>query len=520
MPRRSFLNLLPLALLGLATLPAGQARLAHRAGSGHALHHATLTADGRHVVFVDQHLTIDAVLLSAPVDHPGAPVVLGPHWTGSQDFEVSRTGADVFFRTPARLLRRPADGSQAGLDLAPELGTVHSFVLAPAGEHLAFVAHDGTRYGLFGVAADGGSAPVPLDGGLPLELISPPRYQISADGARVVFAVVPAPGTFALYSAPLDGSAPPTLLAAPAAGDLLYRHRVRLAGARAVYPVLHASPAGFELFSVPLDGSAAPVSLSAALAGYDLSDSKHEPSPDGAWVVFLARHPLGAYSPQEAFLVPSDGSAAPRLLNAPLVQYGDVEDARFGRFTPDGQRYVYLADQEQDERFELYSALLDGSAPPVKLNAPLPAGADVDDAFQLTADEPCRVVYLADAAADGVTELWSVPADGSAPPRRLNSPLPVVGLRDVFHFTLDQARTSALYAANEDSAFGQELHVVPSNGSRRAERLSSRPTLDDPFLQVFDYEQRGDAAVFQRTQRAGTALYDLYIHRAPRIAAR
>ena len=49
---------------------------------------------------------------------------------------------------------------------------------------------------------------------------------------------------------------------------------------------------------------------------------------------------------------------------------GDVEDFRI---TPDGSRALYVADQEIDDLDELFSALTDGSAATVKLNAPLAA---------------------------------------------------------------------------------------------------------------------------------------------------
>jgi hypothetical protein len=66
---------------------------------------------------------------------------------------------------------------------------------------------------------------------------------------------------------------------------------------------------------------------------------------------------------------------------------------------------VYLADQETDELFELYSVPLGGGTV-VKLNAPLVTGGDIVD-FSISPDSN-HVVYLADQDADEVFELYGV----------------------------------------------------------------------------------------------------------------
>ncbi|MCG8348804.1 MAG: hypothetical protein MI924_13620 [Chloroflexales bacterium] len=86
----------------------------------------------------------------------------------------------------------------------------------------------------------------------------------------------------------------------------------------------------------------------------------------------------------------------------------------------DGQRVVYLADQDVKDMVELYSASITGGSP-IKLNGPLPDGAKDVDAFQISPDGH-RVVYLADQELKDVPELYSVPITGGSP-TKLNSPL-------------------------------------------------------------------------------------------------
>src|SRR6185436_12433149 len=84
--------------------------------------------------------------------------------------------------------------------------------------------------------------------------------------------------------------------------------------------------------------------------------------------------------------------------------------------SPDGQWVVYLADQDTDGVRELYSVSSSGSAPPVKLNGPLPAGGGVGSGpgqYQVTPDSE-RVLYCAGHATTGVFTLFSVPIAGGA----------------------------------------------------------------------------------------------------------
>src|SRR5262249_46870778 len=88
-----------------------------------------------------------------------------------------------------------------------------------------------------------------------------------------------------------------------------------------------------------------------------------------------------------------------------------------------GSRAVYLADQDEDEVFELFSTRISGQgrvlpADVVALSGPLVAGGDVLSFF-VTPDAR-SAVFLADKLVDGPAEIFRVPLDGSAPPVRLD----------------------------------------------------------------------------------------------------
>lgn len=73
------------------------------------------------------------------------------------------------------------------------------------------------------------------------------------------------------------------------------------------------------------------------------------------------------------------GALTHTKLTGPLPLFGDV---RSFQISPDGRYAVYLADQDTDEVFELYSVALSGGAP-VRLNPLLPVGRNVES-FQIS----------------------------------------------------------------------------------------------------------------------------------------
>src|SRR5262249_54233631 len=155
---------------------------------------------------------------------------------------------------------------------------------------------------------------------------------------------------------------------------------------------------------------------------------------DGTHVVYVADQLTDGVP--ELFCAPIDGSTPAARVSGPMVAGGGVRVDSSCRppfaITPDGTQVVYVADQDTDDVFELYRAPLPGGGASGKINGGLVAGGDVGGgttapvsgrtAFQLSAAST-QVVFLADAAADEVNELYSAPLDGSAAPVRISAPL-------------------------------------------------------------------------------------------------
>jgi len=275
------------------------------------------------------------------------------------------------------------------------------------------------------------------------------EFQVAPDGRHVVYRADQAvDGVSELFSVSIDGGAPARLNAPLVAGgnvglDLFHNFRISPDGSRVVYWADQDEDELFELFSVPIDGSLAPVQLNGSLVA-------------GGDVLFTPD-----YLPAEAF--------------API--------------TPDGSRVLYVADQEQDEVFELYSAPIDGSGPAVKLNGSLAPGGNViavsppfgpNPIWPQVSADGSSAVYRADQEVAGVIEIYSVPLDGSGAPVKLNSPLGPAG--DVFSARLSRDAAWVLFVASTDAFGPTELFRVPLRGSpARARRTDDRNRLNVPL---------------------------------------
>ena len=89
----------------------------------------------------------------------------------------------------------------------------------------------------------------------------------------------------------------------------------------------------------------------------------------------LRQWPLLLLALLSTAMITESADASVIKLNAELTSGGDVHSDRL-QFSPDGSRVLYLADQETNHVYELYSVPAAGGTP-VKLNSALPSGGDV-----------------------------------------------------------------------------------------------------------------------------------------------
>ncbi len=185
----------------------------------------------------------------------------------------------------------------------------------------------------------------------------------------------------------------------------------------------------------------------------------------GGRVLYLADQNIDDIN--ELFIADGTGSVIP--LNAPLVAGGQVEEYRLplatGQLTelvPDEVDYVvYLADQDTLGVPELYAARLDGSGV-IKLNAPLPAGSEVQ--MLLPSFNSERVLYVADQDRPGVSEIYSVRPDGSERAKLNGRLVPGGSIRGALPTSDGQW---LIYMADQDIREVVEAYAVRLDGSER-----------------------------------------------------
>ena len=291
-------------------------------------------------------------------------------------------------------------------------------------------------------------------GGIPHNFTRSDPFQITADSSRVVYrARGNANSNFDLFSVPLVGGAVTTLNIGDADVGSVAGIRLSPDSSRAVF--ITFGDTGFDgLYSAPIAGGPVAKLNGPLVAGGEIGTAAI--SPDSSRVVYTADQ--DAAGVREIYSVPITGGAATKL-NPPLTPGGNVGDVFVGSFeiSPDSSRVVYLADQDTDERFELYSVPLSGG-PSTKLNGSvLRQGAVL---VQISPDSS-RVVYKAFQDSDAAIELYSVPLAGG-PVTKLNDDMVAGG--NVAHARLTPDGSRVVYEADQDLDQAYELYAVPLAG--------------------------------------------------------
>jgi Tol biopolymer transport system component len=329
---------------------------------------------------------------SAPLDGSTPPVVL--NGVGSrasiESFLMSPDGERVLFRRGdllgrgTGLMSVPLDGSAPPVVLTPTL---------PAGANL---------FSFFT------TSPSSWD----------PR--IAAGGTRVVYSIdAPVLDQYELYSAPLDGSTSPVQIStAPFDPPLGYPKSFRLThdGQQALYMGNDDLSRYTVFYVVPVAGGVparrvnAPLIPEGAILALDVS-------ADDQWVAYVADQEVDGLP--ELYLVPLDGSAPARKLSVPPSPVSPEF-----QFLPDSSGLVYATYQPAGSQnsFQLFGVSLQSAEAPIRLDGPMVPGGSVQLRGSLTipyfdlALDGARLLYLADQAQDERFELFSV-ALGTRGPR-------------------------------------------------------------------------------------------------------
>lgn len=271
------------------------------------------------------------------------------------------------------------------------------------------------------------------------------NYQFTPDDSRVVYvAQHDTAGVDELYTAALDGTSVTKLNAALVTGGEvageLYGDGFKISpdSTKAVYLADQDVAGVNELYSVNIDGTGHAKLNGPIVDGGTIAwvTDAFMISRDSTRVIYQASQ--DSPGTQELYSARLDGTAQVKL-SGTMSSGGNVAYTGY-RISSNSQYVVYRADQEVNEKFELFAVRLDGSDRHA-LTA-LPADRDVGD-FAIMNDS--TVIFLADGDTDEVVELYRVSIDGTGL-QRLNPALPAG--RTITDFAVQPDESAVVFRAD------------------------------------------------------------------------
>ncbi len=189
-----------------------------------------------------------------------------------------------------------------------------------------------------------------------------------------------------IFLVPVLGGTVDKLSGPLATGGFVVSYALSPDGTRVAYVAGQDTADQFEVYSVLMAGAVMPstsdraeeqsASLSTQAAASKLNPSFPAQadagstlwiSPDSAYVLYTAD--VNIDEAFELYSVPIDGGTAVQL-NGALVTEGDVDTATAPLFSADSRTVIYRADQQTNDRYELYAVPITGG-PALKVNDPV-----------------------------------------------------------------------------------------------------------------------------------------------------
>ena len=324
--------------------------------------------------------------------------------------------ADKFIDDEYHLFSCEADGSGL-VDLCGPLvsgGYVYSFHISPDGNYVAFTADRDTNNlsEMYVVPIAGGSV-VKVSGGN----IAGVQFAWSSDSTQIVHGGTVNPSSnYELFVSNRDGSGTVRVSGTMTAGGNL---GIDFAWApddsRIAYVADQDTDGVNELYTSLPDGTGNVKVCGALTSGREVRTETLEWSPDSSRLSYVADQ--DADDVFELYTVAPDGTQNVKV-SGTLTGGGDVlyPTSAFGfldrYWAPDGSRIAYVADQDTDDVFELYSSLPGGGGN-IKLSGSLVAGGDVSPDYSWSPDST-RIAFRADKDTDEMFELYAVVPTGGA----------------------------------------------------------------------------------------------------------
>lgn len=214
----------------------------------------------------------------------------------------------------------------------------------------------------------------------------------------------------------------------------------------------------------------------------------------------------------ELFVAPADGSGTPVKVNPPLLTVSDVS---FYGFSPDGSLLAYVADQDTDEIRELYVAPASGGGSTIKINAPLLTSGDVGSF--LFSPDGSMILYRADQETDGVFEFYIAPSDGSATPVKINAPMAADQDVNSARFSADGTLIAYDVFDSVGAVLFPALFVTSAAGGGAVTQINPPPVGTVGVIQFAFSPDGSRIAYFSEQETVG--VFELYVGPADGSAA-
>jgi len=360
---------------------------------------------------------------------------------------------------------------QIGKNIGHTITSVGKFGWLPDSSRIIYIVSisNGSRQDLYSVLRDGSGnmrLNPSMDGRSVLE------FSVAPDSSKITYiADQDSDDVFEVYSVSPDGTHNTKISGPMTSGGHAYIYSMWWApdSSKVVYLADEEQDDSFELFAVFPDGTGH-VKLNKPLASStaDVSfESNPKWAPDSSRFAYVAQQDNAAK--MELYTVKPDGSGNVKV-SGNMVFGGNVVNA-YGGWAPDSSRIIYRADQESDERVELYSASPLGGETPIKLNDTLVSNGDVN-IFKWLPDGS-RVIYRANEDNSSRSELYSVQSNGSDH-LKLNSTL--TGTQQVRNYILAPDSSKVAFFSDQGDTQGSYNIFTVSPTGTQMQQVSARTT--------------------------------------------
>lgn len=334
-------------------------------------------------------------------------------------------------------------------------------------------------------------------------------FAFSPDGTQIAYnADQDVPGKFELYLVTLANPGVSSKLNSDLEPDrnVDIGHSFSPDGTKILYAADQEVDGRFELYLVDLAAPGVSTKVNEEYVDGGNTAGGYRFSPDGDWIAYIADQDVDER--RELYLVATDTPGVSSKLNDTL---GTDRNVCGFEFSPDSTLVAYCADQDTDDILELY--LVDITVPGVsqKLNGPLVANGEVSAQSYRFSPDSSFVVYRADQDTDGVFELYRVDVTTPGNTEKINGPLtaggdiPSSNLTPAFRISPDS--TTVTYIADQDIQDRLELYAVDLSTPGASQKLN--PPVQSFGVAQIDMTADGTQVVYHALQDSAT-IPELY----------